>query len=224
MQVSIAPEYYPHISHETRDQVLDALNGHFDGFQSDAEDALLTIEEAIRLDAARAYLSGQSKGACPWKNGSYARDLWMHHHLCGSVTHGLFRQAATLDSRVKALKHLRSTLGLELKSAAKRAEALKQTICNEGALAFNNGLSSDACPWPSKTYGQDCWQEGWDKAKNTPIASEKSEMERLRAENEAYKKAMNRIDDWFEYANESPSDRKRVHEILSELNTNLAAI
>lgn len=41
---------------------------------------------------------------------------------------------------------------------------------------------------------------------------------------EAYKKAVNRIDDFFEYANESVSDRKYVHEVLDKLTKELVEI
>lgn len=38
---------------------------------------------------------------------------------------------------------------------------------------------------------------------------------------EAYQKAINKIDDYFEYRGESEKDRKRVHKILAELTENL---
>ena len=38
---------------------------------------------------------------------------------------------------------------------------------------------------------------------------------------ECYQKAINRIDDYFEYSNESKLDRERVHKILADLTTNL---
>jgi len=41
---------------------------------------------------------------------------------------------------------------------------------------------------------------------------------------EAYKKAINKIDDFFEYANSSISDRRRVHEILDNLTSELKEI
>jgi len=41
---------------------------------------------------------------------------------------------------------------------------------------------------------------------------------------EAYQKAINKIDDYFEYANESKSDRERIHKILAELTADLLEI
>lgn len=38
---------------------------------------------------------------------------------------------------------------------------------------------------------------------------------------ECYQKAINKIDDYFEYANESKLDRERVHKILADLSANL---
>jgi hypothetical protein len=38
---------------------------------------------------------------------------------------------------------------------------------------------------------------------------------------EIYQKAINKIDDYFEYRNESVKDRLKVQEILNELTTNL---
>jgi len=40
----------------------------------------------------------------------------------------------------------------------------------------------------------------------------------------AYMEAINEIDDFFEYANESRTDRKRVHEILGRLTEKLVKI
>jgi len=37
----------------------------------------------------------------------------------------------------------------------------------------------------------------------------------------AYQDAINEIDDFFEYSNESKSDRKRVHYILADLTAKL---
>jgi len=40
----------------------------------------------------------------------------------------------------------------------------------------------------------------------------------------AYQKTINRIDDYFEYTNESKSDRKEVHAILARLTEFLTKI
>ncbi len=40
----------------------------------------------------------------------------------------------------------------------------------------------------------------------------------------AYQKTINRIDDYFEYTNESKSDREKVHEILDRLTKFLTQI
>ena len=50
------------------------------------------------------------------------------------------------------------------------------------------------------------------------------EIDRLKKHREAYAKAVNQIDDYFEYSNESVSDRKRVYEILDNLKLNLSTI
>jgi hypothetical protein len=47
---------------------------------------------------------------------------------------------------------------------------------------------------------------------------------RLQKQLDAYKDAVNRIDDWFEYANESATDREKVHEILDNLTLKLSII
>jgi len=39
--------------------------------------------------------------------------------------------------------------------------------------------------------------------------------------NKAYQFSINKIDDWFEYMNESVADRKKIHEILDNLTMRL---
>ena len=43
----------------------------------------------------------------------------------------------------------------------------------------------------------------------------------LESRNRAYQQAINKIDDWFEYMNESVADRKKIHEILDNLTLRL---
>ena len=54
------------------------------------------------------------------------------------------------------------------------------------------------------------------------------EMEReiikLRKQREAYQIATNRIDDFFEYSNESKADRKFIHNVLDTLTKTLSNI
>ena len=50
------------------------------------------------------------------------------------------------------------------------------------------------------------------------------EIIRLKKQLDAYKHAVNKIDDWFEYANESAKDREKVHEILDNLTLKLSTI
>ena len=40
----------------------------------------------------------------------------------------------------------------------------------------------------------------------------------------AYQKTVNRIDDYFEYRNESVSDREEIHEILNGLTQTLSTL
>ncbi len=39
-----------------------------------------------------------------------------------------------------------------------------------------------------------------------------------------YRKAINRIDDYFEYSMQSEKDQKRVHEILAKLSNEIALL
>lgn len=48
--------------------------------------------------------------------------------------------------------------------------------------------------------------------------------QRLLQNTTAYGKAINQIDDYFEYRNESLSDRKKVHQILGNLTDKLKEI
>jgi hypothetical protein len=41
---------------------------------------------------------------------------------------------------------------------------------------------------------------------------------------QAYRACINRIDDYFEYSNESVKDRKMVHKALADLTNNLMVI
>lgn len=50
------------------------------------------------------------------------------------------------------------------------------------------------------------------------------EITKLVKQRDAYMRAINRIDDFFEYANESISDRKRVYSILDNLTLRLTMI
>ena len=50
------------------------------------------------------------------------------------------------------------------------------------------------------------------------------ECEKLKKQLIAYQEAVNKIDDWFEYANESAADREKVHEILDNLTLKLSTI
>ena len=50
------------------------------------------------------------------------------------------------------------------------------------------------------------------------------EIKILKKRMEAYQEAINKIDDWFEYANESAKDREKVHEILDNLTLKLSTI
>jgi len=43
----------------------------------------------------------------------------------------------------------------------------------------------------------------------------------LEQRNRAYQHTINKIDDWFEYMNESVEDRKKIHEILDNLTLRL---
>lgn len=43
----------------------------------------------------------------------------------------------------------------------------------------------------------------------------------LEQRNRAYQFSINKIDDWFEYMNESVADRKKIHEILDNLTLRL---
>ena len=49
------------------------------------------------------------------------------------------------------------------------------------------------------------------------IGMQQDKIATLEARVESYQEAINKIDDYFEYANESKSDRKEVHDILAEL-------
>ena len=40
----------------------------------------------------------------------------------------------------------------------------------------------------------------------------------------AYRKAINHLDDYFEYTNESKKDRARVHDILAQLTLDLKEV
>jgi hypothetical protein len=50
------------------------------------------------------------------------------------------------------------------------------------------------------------------------------EIIKLRKQREAYQIAVNRIDDFFEYANESKKDRKFIHGVLDTLTKTLSNI
>ena len=50
------------------------------------------------------------------------------------------------------------------------------------------------------------------------------EVKRLKQQREAYARAINHIDDFFEYRSESENDRKQVYSILDNLRMNLATI
>ncbi len=51
-----------------------------------------------------------------------------------------------------------------------------------------------------------------------------AEITKLTNQRNAYAKAINRIDDYFEYRNSSPADGKYVHEVLSNLTIVLGKI
>jgi len=53
--------------------------------------------------------------------------------------------------------------------------------------------------------------------KENEIFELKYELHRQKVLVAAYQKTVNRIDDYFEYANESKSDREKVQEILGRL-------
>lgn len=50
------------------------------------------------------------------------------------------------------------------------------------------------------------------------------EIIRLKKQLDAYRHAVNKIDDWFEYMNESKADREKVHEILDNLTLKLSTL
>lgn len=56
------------------------------------------------------------------------------------------------------------------------------------------------------------------------IFKQQEECDKLRKKLRAYQEAVNKIDDWFEYANESDADREKVHEILDNLTLKLSTI
>jgi hypothetical protein len=56
------------------------------------------------------------------------------------------------------------------------------------------------------------------------LFEKQNECDKLKKKLSAYQEAVNKIDDFFEYANESKSDRERVHEILDNLTLKLSTI
>jgi len=46
----------------------------------------------------------------------------------------------------------------------------------------------------------------------------------LEKRNRAYQQAINALDDFFEYANESKSDREQVHKVLDNLTLKLSTL
>jgi len=53
------------------------------------------------------------------------------------------------------------------------------------------------------------------------VALLKERVKKVEARNRAYQFSINKIDDWFEYMNESDTDRKKIHEILDNLTLRL---
>ena len=51
-----------------------------------------------------------------------------------------------------------------------------------------------------------------------------AEIEKLKKQREAYQHALNKIDDFFEYANESKKDREFIHGVLDNLTLKLSKI
>lgn len=56
------------------------------------------------------------------------------------------------------------------------------------------------------------------------LFEKQNECDKLKKQLVAYQEAVNKIDDWFEYANESKADREKVHEILDHLTLKLSTI
>ena len=50
------------------------------------------------------------------------------------------------------------------------------------------------------------------------------ELDRLKQQRQSYIKAVNRIDDYFEYSSESDKDQKKVYGILDDLREQLSQI
>jgi hypothetical protein len=48
--------------------------------------------------------------------------------------------------------------------------------------------------------------------------------DKLKKQLAAYQEAVNKIDDWFEYANESKKDRDFIHKVLDKLTLKLSTI
>lgn len=101
----------------------------------------------------------------------------------------------------------------------------QEVCCNNCGQQF----STDFLRFNGTTCSQNCFDNLVSKqtvcimGENAPI---KPEAVNNTTENalDAYKCTINRIDDWFEYTNESLADRKFIHEQLDSLTKKLIEI
>lgn len=103
--------------------------------------------------------------------------------------------------------------------ATKKPELLPCPFCGSNNIGrVENGLY-EICgvelDFLCRECGAKASSDRWNTRYNIEPVKESEQLE-------AYREAVNKFDDHFEYANESLSDRKRVHMILSELTEKLS--
>jgi len=116
--------------------------------------------------------------------------------------------------------HSKSDIAAELAWRDAEIERLRMQLAACGVVAMaNTSETADKQRDMHPDYMSASCQDVMDAVDRE--MSLRKEREQLKAYLSTYQAAMNKIDDWFEYGNESRADRCRVHKILSELTDQL---